>query len=262
MAVHVIQKIAKVCNQLTKKDTNPEKPYTVGIILAAGKSSRMQNPEQTKQMMEIAGIPTVVRSLLAFEACARIDEIIVVGLKEELPIYKEFKKIYGITKLKKAIQGCDCRAQSAARGFQNLPEQCEYVVFHDAARCLITPKDIEHIIRAGYRYGAAIAAKKVTDTVKIANKDKFIESTPDRSMVWLAQTPQVFKKSLYEVSLAKADKLDEKITDDAMLAENAGFHVRLVKCDCENFKITTPEDIVLAENTLKKRNEQKFTAES
>ena len=254
MAIHVIQKIAKICNQITKKDTKVEKPYTVGIILAAGRGERMQNPEQTKQMMKIDGIPIVVRSMLAFEACPYIDEIIIVGLKEELHIYQDFKKIYGITKLSKAIQGSDCRAQSAAKGFYQLSQQSEYVIFHDAARCLITPKDIEHIVRAGYRYGAAIAAKKVTDTVKIANKNRFIESTPDRAMVWLAQTPQVFKKSLYEVALAKADQLNEKITDDAMLAENAGFHVRLVKCESENFKITTPEDIALAENTLRKRN--------
>ena len=253
MASNAIQKIAKICNQITKKDEKPQKPYTVGIILAAGKGSRMQNPEKTKQMIEIDGIPMVVRSLLAFEACPCIDEIMVVGVKEELPLYREFKKIYGITKLKKAIQGCDCRAQSAERGFFALPEQCEYLAFHDAARCLITPKDIEKVIRAGYRYGAAIAAKKATDTIKIANKDKFIESTPERSMVWLAQTPQVFKKSLYEVALAKAEKLDEKVTDDAMLAENAGFHVRLVKCDGENFKITTPDDIALAEDVLRKR---------
>jgi len=259
MAVHVIQKIEKICNQITKKETKAKKPYTVAIILAAGKSERMQNPKQTKQMMEIDGIPLVVRSILAFEACSYIDEIIVVGLGEELPIYREFKKTYSITKLKKAVQGCDCRSQSAAKGFHHISSECEYVVFHDAARCLITPKDIEHIVRAGYRYGAAIAAKKATDTVKIANKDRFIESTPERAMVWLAQTPQVFKKSLYEVSLAKAERLDEKITDDAMLAENAGFHVRLVKCDNENFKITTPEDIVRAENALKKRAEQKFT---
>ena len=253
MALHAIQTIGKICDQITKKDEKTKKPYTVAIILAAGKGARMQNPEKTKQLMEIDGVPMVVRSLLAFEACPCIDEIMVVGVKEELPLYRDFKKIYGITKLKKAIQGCDCRAQSAAKGFLALPKQCEYLAFHDAARCLITPKDIEKIIRAGYRYGAAIAAKKATDTIKIANKDKFIESTPERAMVWLAQTPQVFKKSLYEVALAKADKLDEKITDDAMLAENAGFHVRLVKCDSENFKITTSDDIAAAENTLRKR---------
>ena len=256
MDFHVIQTIGKICDRITKKETVKTKPYTVAIILAAGRGSRMQNPEQTKQMMEIDGLPIVVRSLLAFEACPTIDEIMVVGVKEELEIYKDFKKIFGITKLKKAIQGADCRAQSAARGFHSLPPQCEYLVLHDAARCLITPKDIEKVVTAGYRYGAAIAAKKATDTIKIANKNRFIESTPERSMVWLAQTPQIFKKSIYEVALAKIDKLDEKITDDSMMAENAGFHVRLVKCDDENFKITSPEDISLAKNTLRKRAEQ------
>ena len=213
----------------------------------------MQNPEQTKQMMEIDGLPIVVRSLLAFEACPTIDEIMVVGVKEELEIYKDFKKIFGITKLKKAIQGADCRAQSAARGFHSLPPQCEYLVLHDAARCLITSKDIEKVVTAGYRYGAAIAEKKATDTIKIANKNRFIESTPERAMVWIAQTPQVFKKSLYEVALAKAEKLDETVTDDAMLAENAGFHVKLMHCGNENLKITTPDDIMYAEYILEKR---------
>lgn len=256
MDFHIIQKIEKICNRITTEKTKSPKPYTVAIVLAAGKGSRMQNPEKTKQMMELGGIPIVVRSLLAFEACPCIDEIMVVGVKEELHIYKDFKKTYSITKLKKAIQGCDCRAQSAAKGFLSLPPEAEYLLFHDAARCLITPKDIERVVKSAYRYGAAIAAKKATDTIKIANRNKFIELTPERAMVWLAQTPQVFKKSIYEVALAKADRLDEKITDDAMLAENAGFHVRLVQCDDENFKITTPDDIEMAENTLRKRNER------
>jgi len=248
----MIQTIAKACDRITQE--KEKKPYTVAIVLAGGRGTRMQAGDQTKQMMEIDGIPMVVRTLLAFEACKYIDAIFVVGLKEELPIYSEYKKRYGITKLQKAIRGGECRAQSAEKGFFALPQECEYVAFHDAARCLINPKDIEHLVRAGYRYGAAIAAKKATDTVKIANKDKFIESTPDRSTLWLAQTPQVFKKSLYEVALAQAEKLDETVTDDAMLAENAGFHVRLVQCDSENIKVTTPEDIVYAENILHKRN--------
>ena len=155
--------------------------------------------------------------------------------------------------MKKAIAGGACRAESAEKGFSHLPKECEYVAFHDAARCLITPKDVERIIRGGYRYGAAIAAKKATDTIKIANKDKFITNTPERATVWLAQTPQVFKKSLYEVALAKAEKLDETVTDDAMLAENAGFHVKLINCESENIKITTPDDIFYAEYILKKR---------
>lgn len=251
MALHIIQTAAKICDRVTA--TKEKRPLTVAIVLAAGKSTRMQNDNQTKQMMKIDGIPAVVRSLLAFEACPCVDEIFVVGLKEELPIYSEYKKIYGISKLKKAIPGGDCRAQSAEKGFSYLPKNCEYVAFHDAARCLITPQDVERVIRGGYRYGAAIAAKKATDTVKIGNKDKFVESTPDRATVWIAQTPQAFKKSLYEVALAKADKLDETVTDDAMLAEKAGFHVKLMNCGNENIKITTPDDIMYAEYILEKR---------
>jgi len=251
MALQIIQNIAKICEHTTAK--KEPKPYTVAIVLAAGQSTRMQNEEKTKQMIKIDGIPVVVRSLLAFEACPCVDEIFVVGLKEELADYSRFKKIYGITKLKKAIPGGECRAQSAKKGFLQLPKECEYVVFHDAARCLITSRDVDHVIRNGYRYGAAIAAKHATDTIKIANKDKYIEKTPERAMVWQAQTPQAFKKSLYEVALANADKLDETITDDAMLAENAGFHVKLIKCQDENLKITTPDDIFYAEYILEKR---------
>ena len=259
MARHMIQNIAKICERTTaKKDP---KPYTVAIILAAGQSERMQNEAETKQMMKIDGIPVVVRSLLAFEECPCVDEIFVVGLKEELPLYSEYKKIYGISKLKKAIQGGDCRAQSAEKGFSKLPKECEYVVFHDAARCLITAKDAERVIRGGYRYGAAIAAKQATDTVKIACKDKFVENTPNRAMVWLAQTPQAFKKTLYEVALAQAEKIDATVTDDAMLAEHAGFHVKLIKCEDENIKITTPDDIFYAEYILEKRRAAKTVIE-
>ena len=255
MALHIIQNIAKICEKATEKKET--RPHTVAIVLAAGQSTRMQDENHTKQMMKIDGIPVVVRSLLAFEACPCVDEIFVVGLKEELSIYAEFKKIYGITKLKKAIPGGECRAQSAEKGFSRLPKECEYVVFHDAARCLVTSEDIERVIRGGYRYGAAIAATPSTDTVKIANHDKFVENTPQRATVWMAKTPQAFKKSLYEVALAQAEKLDESITDDAMLAEHAGFHVKLIKCGSDNIKITTVDDIDFAEFLLEKRRSSK-----
>ena len=112
---------------------------------------------------------------------------------------------------------------------------------------MITPKDIEHIVRAGYRYGAAIAAKKVTDTVKIANKNRFIESTPDRSMVWLAQTPQVFKASeiLSAYKFVKKNKL--KITDDVAAYTAYGKKVSIVENLNPNPKITVPQDIAYIE---------------
>lgn len=256
MAIQVIQKIAKICDSITKKE---KRPYTVAMILAAGKSTRMQNDEISKQMMMLDGVPVIVRTMLAFEGSDYIDEILVVATKEELFEYKTLKKAYNITKLKTAVEGGDCRAQSAAHGFARLPKQCKFVAIHDGARCLITPEDIERAVKEAHRYGAAIAAKKATDTVKIADKFGFVKETPERSSVWLAQTPQVFKKSLYEVSLSKAEKLDEKITDDAMLAANAGFHIKLVECKNENIKITTPDDLLIASRILEQRSQKEET---
>ena len=113
MALHIIQNIAKACNHVTTE--KEQKPYTVAILLAAGKGTRMQNDQQTKQMMKIDEIPIVVRSLLAFETCPLIDEIYIVGLKDELSVYSEYKKTYGIAKLTKAISGGNFRAKSAEK---------------------------------------------------------------------------------------------------------------------------------------------------
>ena len=203
--------------------------------------------------MEINEIPIVVRSLIAFEQSECIQEIIVVGTKEELPIYKTFKRMYNLTKLKTAVEGGDCRAKSASHGFAMVPKKCAFVAIHDAARCLITARDIDRVAKEAYHSGAAIASKKVTDTVKVADKHGFVKETSDRSLLWLAQTPQIFKKSVYEVSLAKMGDLDEKITDDAMMAENAGFRVKLVECKDDNIKITTADDIFLAEKIIANR---------
>ena len=250
MALNVIQKFAKICSGFTN---TVKQPHTAAIVLAAGKGMRMESEEISKQMMEIDDIPIVVRSLLAFEKSKHIHEIIVVGTKEELPIYKTFKKVYNISKLKVAVEGGSCRAISASHGFEQVSKQCDFVAIHDAARCLITSDDIDHVIKEAYKYGAAIAAKKSTDTVKVADKDGFVEETPDRSLLWLAQTPQVFKKTLYKVALAKAEALDETVTDDAMLAENAGFKVKIAECKDENIKITVLNDIHIAKKILEQR---------
>ena len=259
MALNVIQKIAKICDSVTKKE---KRPFTTAIILAAGKSTRMQNDEISKQMLEIDGVPVVVRSMLAFEGSDYVHEIIVVGTKDELSVYKDFKRIYNITKLKTAVEGGDCRAKSAEHGFLRISPKAKFVAIHDAARCLITTKDIDRTIKEAQRYGAAIAAKKATDTVKIADKFGFVKETPERSLSWHAQTPQVFKKTIYDISLAKTDKLDDKITDDAMMVERAGFHIKLVECKSENIKITKPEDLAVAADILTKQYQESISEEA
>lgn len=254
MSMNVIKKIGKACFHLMKKD---KRPFTSAIILAAGKGERMKSEGVSKQLMEIEGKPVVVHTLLAFQKSRHVDEIIVVGAESELELYKEFKKTYKIGKLKMAVGGGSCRAVSAQHGFISVSDECGNIVIHDAARCLITTEDIDRVIKEVYRTGAAIVAKKATDTIKKTDSHGFITETVDRSSLWLAQTPQAFKKSVYEVSLAKANILDASVTDDAMLVSNAGFRVKIVECHHENIKITTPEDLPIATMILEKRRQIK-----
>ena len=254
MSTKIIKKFGKVCFHLLKKD---KRPFTSAIVLAAGKGERMKSEGLSKQLMEIEGKPVVVHTLLAFQKSRHVDEIIVVGAENELELYKEFKRIYKISKLKMAVGGGSCRAISAQHGFLSVAKECGTILIHDAARCLIMTEDIDRIIKETYRTGAAIAAKKATDTIKKTDSHGFITETVDRSSLWLAQTPQAFKKSVYEVALAKAPALDANVTDDAMLVSNAGFRVKVVECRNENIKITTPEDIPIATMILEKRRQQK-----
>ncbi len=230
-----------------------KRPFTSAVILAAGKGERMKTDGITKQRMELFGMPVVVHTLLAFEKSAYIDEIIVVGAENELELYKEWKRIYKISKLKYAVGGGASRAVSAKHGFLSISKDAKFIAIHDGARCLITPQDVDRIVSEAYHTGAAIAAKKATDTVKKIDNHGFIVETIDRNALMLAQTPQVFKRSVYEVALAKATALDATVTDDAMLVSYAGFHVKTVECHDENIKITTPDDLFVAEQILDKR---------
>ena len=249
----MLKKIGKLCFQIASKKT---KFFTSAIILAAGKSERMKEIGVPKQMIELNGIPVVVHSLLAFEKSENIHEILVVAGAAELPLYREFKKKYNITKLSLAVEGGSTRAESASHGFQKISNKAEFVLIHDAARCLISTEDIDRIVKEAYRTGAAIAAKKTTDTLKRADENGYIAETVDRALMWQAQTPQVFKKSIYEVALAMEKSKDAGITDDAMLVEQAGFRVKLVACESENMKITTKQDLAIAKILIEKKTEE------
>lgn len=252
MNLRRIKKIENLCSIISGSG----KRFTSAILLAAGRSERMGDRSISKQLIEIDGIPVVARSALAFEKSRHIDEIIIVAARQEIGYYQGFKKKYALSKLKVVTVGGSSRAESALRGFQKISKNCSFVAFHDAARCLITTEDIDKTVLEAYRTGAAIAAKRMTDTVKKADGEGWIEQTIDRSSLWLAQTPQVFKKSVYEVSAAYADKSDVPFTDDAMLAELAGFRVKLVECEYENLKITTKRDLYLAQATIQRRKRE------
>ncbi len=229
------------------------KKYVTAVILAAGSSSRMC-ADKTKQWLEIDGIPTVARSVIAFDSCKLVDEIIICAKEDELPLYKNFKTDFAISKPLLVISGGNNRQSSALEGFKRINDKTDFVAIHDAARCLITPEMIENTVRAAFAAGCACACCKSADTVKISNENGFIVNTPERKNIRLAQTPQVFSTEIYRVSAYKALSDGLVVTDDASMAEHAGFAVKLVDCGRENIKITEPADIAIAEAILLKRD--------
>ncbi len=140
------------------------------------------------------------------------------------------------------------RADSVRQGLKAISGTIRWVAVHDAVRPLVRPELIEETLRQARRHRAAIAATPSQDTVKLANGDGCIHRTPPRETVWLAQTPQVFERSLLERAHAKGSRL--KVTDDAQLVERLGVRVRLVEAPAENLKITRPIDLVVARTLL------------
>ena len=223
--------------------------YVTAIIAAAGKGVRMGTADgKTKQFMTVGGLPVIVRTLTAFEKCSAVDAVIVVSPEHETGLYSDVKQQYGISKLKSVVCGGSTRQQSVKNGVSVLPDETDYIVIHDGARCLVTPEMIVKVIEAASETGAAIAAARSVDTVKAADGDGNISETLDRDKIYLAQTPQVFLKSLYIKALENAP---DGVTDDASICEASGTRVKLVDCGRQNIKLTVPEDIPVIEALLK-----------
>jgi 2-C-methyl-D-erythritol 4-phosphate cytidylyltransferase len=230
---------------------NP-KNYTTAIIAAAGMSERFGG-DVTKQMTSLCGDPLLIHTLRAYEQASCIHEIIIVAKLGEMPVWEKLVYDYGFTKVRAIVQGGHTRQDSVLNGFDAIDKKAKYVAIADGARCLITPDQIDLVCRSAYKYKAATAAHRSTDTVKIADKKGFIDSTADRDTVWMAQTPQVFKVKLYRAAAYTALKKGLTVTDDNSLVESVGHPIRLVECGAQNIKITTREDLAVAEGVLNDR---------
>ncbi len=232
------------------------KPYTSAIVTVGGSGTRMQSENgTTKQFIELCGMPIVARTLLEFEKSEFVDEIIVVSKDDEADLYTKMIDDYSLSKVKRIVKGGKTRQESVLNGFKAVSEKSEYVCIHDGVRCLVTQENIKSVIKHAYASNAACAATKIYDTLKMSDSSMNIESTPDRTKAWGAQTPQVFKTDLYRCCAFSAEKDNLSVTDDCMLAENYGFKVRLVDCGRNNIKITTQEDLILAKAILEARGE-------
>lgn len=221
------------------------------IIVAAGNGSRMKC-KITKQRIKIGTLSVLKRTALAFENCSVINSIVVVAKSSEVDYVTE--ELADIKKLIRVVVGGEYRAMSVKNGFSAVPANTDFVAVHDAARCLITPEMIEKVVTAAFSRGAASASSYVYDTVKEVDCSSRVVSTLNRANLRLASTPQVFMYSIYDKALSEVDNLSE-ITDDNMLVEKSGIDVYCVDIGSENIKITTKEDLLLAEFILSRRNE-------
>jgi len=229
--------------------------YTAAVILAAGNSTRMG--KVNKQLCKLNGIPVLAHTLMAYQKCPLIREIVVVTQADQFEEVFEMSKTYGITKLKKLAKGGTTRQESAKRGVAKLGAHVKFVAIADGARCLTTPATITKVCLAAYRHMAACAGHMVTDTVKRATILGNVKETVDRAGLWQAQTPQVFHTALYQAALVKAEEDKFNVTDDTSLIEHLGYQVRMVECGLANIKITTPADLPIAQAVLDYRSKKK-----
>ena len=236
------------------------KKYTSAVILAAGSSTRMQG--QSKQFIQLDGMPVITRTVLQFEAADCINEIILVAKADEMSMYDGFAEKYGITKPFKVVEGGQTRQESARFGSDVVASKSKFICIHDGARCLITPELITRVCRNAYEHRAAVLGVSAVDTVKICDKNRFIESTPERKTTYQAQTPQVFEVNAYRAAAYVARDEGIEATDDASLLEHIKIPVKMVESTRENIKITDKGDLVYAKAILEaRRSEQVVTEE-
>ena len=223
------------------------------IVLAAGQGKRMNSRIQ-KQFLEIDDRPVLYYSLECFQKSPLIQDIILVT-GEEMISYckKEIVERYNFTKVTKVIAGGKERYDSVYQGLLAC-EDCDYVFIHDGARPFVTEAMLERGVFGVQETGACAIGMPSKDTIKISDKEGFVQSTPDRSRVWSVQTPQIFAYSLIRSAHESLRRKDMTgVTDDAMVVEQeSGVRIRLVEGSYQNIKITTPEDLDIAETFLKK----------
>ena len=222
---------------------------TTAIILAAGKSERMGGGVD-KAFLSLVNKPVVAWSLIAFERCPEIDRIVLVVRKDQQIASKAVVKMFGISKLFKIVPGGAKRQESVQAGLAACDIDTRYVVIHDAARPCVTSELVGEVVRQAKRAGAVTVGRPVTDTLKVCAKGTAVTETVSRDRLWAVQTPQAFQFRLLRDALGKLDPKQE-VTDDCQAVELAGGSVKIVEWLKPNFKMTVPEDLLLAAMVLR-----------
>ena len=223
-----------------------EKQKYAAIVLAAGSGKRM-NSKVHKQYLIIQDRPVLYYSLKAFEDSAVDEIVLVVGKGEEEFCRKEIVDKYGISKVKAIVEGGKERYHSVFEGLKQTSD-ADYVLIHDGARPFVNQDIIRRCMQEVQKYQACVVGMPVKDTIKIADEEGYAKQTPDRKNVWMIQTPQTFSYALiYEAYEEMLKTEDTAITDDAMVLERIkGKKSKLIEGSYRNIKITTPEDLLIA----------------
>ena len=218
------------------------------VIVCAGNSTRMGGVN--KILLPLGDRLVIGVTMQAFQKCESVSEIVIVARESDIPAIKSEAEAAGITKLAACTTGGKTRQESVINGIKMISKEAELVAVHDGARPLVKPEHIEKVIRDASVFGGATLGVPVKDTIKTVD-DGLITDTPPRSSLYITQTPQIFKRSLYFEGIDFALEHGLDFTDDCQLVEAIGGKVAMTTGDYTNIKITTPEDIKLAEVLMK-----------
>lgn len=225
----------------------------IGAIIPAAGQGRRMGGQGNKLLLELAGTPILLYTLKTFEDCPYIKEIVIPAAAEDIPSINNLVNCHGLKKVTAIVEGGRERQDSVARALQALSPQVRKAVVHDGARPLLTAGELNSFLEEAVNLEAAVMAVPVKDTIKKVDQEGWVIETPSRDHLKAIQTPQLFDRLLLE----KLHKLafDEKYyaTDDAALLEWQGYRAKVLQGSYENIKVTTPEDLLLAEAILRRR---------
>lgn len=220
------------------------------IIVAAGSGTRF-GAETPKQFLEILGKPLIVHTILRFELCPEINEIILVLPGAEIENFRQLSGKFDLKKLSKTIAGGNTRAESVWNGLNAIAAQtAEIIAVHDGARPLVSVEEISETVKKAQNSGAACLVSAATDTIKEIDAAGKIVRTIDRSILRRALTPQCFRYDVLRHAFENVDLNESAATDECFLVEKLGYKISIVEGSARNIKITYPEDLILAESLL------------
>ena len=240
----------KLFSKLFHKKKKEAHPFCSAIVAAAGSSRRMEG--ENKLLLPLDGIPVLARTLMALNGAELVDEIVVAVREEDLLPTGDLCRIYGVSKPVKIVRGGETRLASVLAASLECREDAAFLAVPDGARPLADPALIDRVVALAHRTNAAAPAVPVKDTIKVI-RDNVVVSTPPREELRAIQTPQVFDAQLLRAALQAAAASGVEVTDDCSAVERLGKEVYLTEGSYENLKITTPEDLLLAEGLLRRR---------